>query len=89
MTTTNVYNVNSLNITVPTSPFINIAGTQLLMKTKFGDTWLVDSSSNNITMVDNGSPSSSNYEPFTPVPLPTPTPTVTSTPTPTPTNTPY
>jgi hypothetical protein len=88
ITTTNVYNVASPTITVPTAPLTNIAGTQLLMNTKFGATWLVDSSSNNITMVDNGSPSSSNYEPFTPVPLPTPTPTVTSTPTPTTTSTP-
>jgi hypothetical protein len=68
ITTTNVYNVASPTITVPTAPLTNIPGTQLLMNTNFGATWLVDSSSNNITMVANGSPSSSNYEPFTPVP---------------------
>jgi len=68
MTTTNVYDVNSLTIPVPITNFTNVPGTQLLMNTKFGATWLVDSSSNNITMVANGSPSSSNYEPFTPIP---------------------
>jgi outer membrane biosynthesis protein TonB len=88
MTTTNVYDVNSSNIPVPITNFTNILGTQLLMNTNFGATWLVDSSSNNITMVASGSPSSSNYEPFTPVPLPTPTPSVTPTQTPTPSVTP-
>jgi len=68
MTTTNVYNVNSSSITVPTASLTNIPGTQLLMNTQFGNTWLVDGSSNNITMVAFGSPSSSSYEPFTPVP---------------------
>ena len=70
MTTTNVYDVNSLNITVPTSPLTDITGTQLLMNTNFGGTeeWLVDSSSNNITMVANGVPLISGYEPFTPLP---------------------
>ena len=68
MTTTNVYDVNSLTIPVPITNFTNVPGTQLLMNTKFGATWLVDSSPNNITMVAYGSPSSSNYEPFTPIP---------------------
>jgi outer membrane biosynthesis protein TonB len=87
MTTTNVYDVNSLTIPVPITNFTNVPGTQLLMNTNFGSTWLVDSSPNNITMVAYGSPSSSNYEPFTPVPLPTPTPTATLGLTPTPTST--
>jgi hypothetical protein len=53
----------------------------LLLNTTNDANFLKDSSINNFTVTNNGSVTSSNYEPFTPIPGVFPTPTLTSTPT--------
>jgi hypothetical protein len=65
--------------------------TKLLLNTYYGANFLKDNSTNNFTVTNVGSTTSSNNEPFTPIPLtptPTPTPSITPTKTPTPTTTP-
>jgi hypothetical protein len=57
--------VYTSNFTPPTSMLANISGTQLLLETPSGASYLSDTSGNNITLNKvNGSPSSVNQSPF-------------------------
>jgi hypothetical protein len=64
LTTTAVYNVTQTSITVPGSPLSAIAGTQLLLNTTNDANFLKDSSTNNITITNNGGVVSSALNPF-------------------------
>jgi hypothetical protein len=51
-------------ITVPTAPLSAISGTQLLLTTTNDANFLKDSSTNNFTVTNNGSVTSSSLNPF-------------------------
>lgn len=50
-----VYDGTQSTITVPTEPLTNISGTKLLLLANDNSTYLLDSSSNNLTVTNNGS----------------------------------
>jgi hypothetical protein len=56
--------VYTANFTKPTSPLTAIAGTQLLLNTYNGVNFLQDISTNNFTVTNNGSVTSSTFNPF-------------------------
>lgn len=64
LTTTAVYDVTQTSITVPSAPLSAIAGTQLLLNTTYDANFLKDSSTNNITITNNGGVTSSSLNPF-------------------------
>ena len=64
LTTTAVYDVTQTSITVPTAPLSVISGTQLLLNTTNDANFLKDSSTNNVTITNNGGVVSSALNPF-------------------------
>jgi hypothetical protein len=64
ITNSTVYDVTQTSITVPTAPLTAIANTQLLLNTTYDNNFLKDSSTNNITITNNGSVTSSPLNPF-------------------------
>jgi hypothetical protein len=64
LTTSAVYDVTQTSITVPSAPLTAIANTQLLLNTTNDANFLKDSSTNNITITNNGGVVSSALNPF-------------------------
>jgi Concanavalin A-like lectin/glucanases superfamily len=59
-----VYDITQTSITVPTAPLTAIANTQLLLNTANNSSFLNDSSTNNMTITNNGGVVSSPLSPF-------------------------